>query len=121
MKSWCRLCVTAVITMMVSTASAQTDSLYDKHVLDVSGNMVFRGEYRSGGLSNEEEESGTEAETSNHAGFVMSKIIMNIDYKYKNLSVRVAPRYVGVWGQAGGGTFNIYEGWVKMQDSKGLF
>jgi hypothetical protein len=122
MKSWCRLCVTAVITLMVSTASAQTDSLYDKHVLDVSGNMVFRGEYRSGGLSNDdEEENGMQAETSDHAGFVMSKIIMNIDYKYKNLSVRVAPRYVGVWGQAGGGSFNIYEGWVKMQDSKGLF
>ena len=71
MKSWCRLCVTAVITMMVSTASAQTDSLYDKHVLDVSGNMVFRGEYRSGGLSNEdeEEENGMQAETSDHAGF----------------------------------------------------
>ena len=46
---------------------------------------------------------------------------MPINFKRDWLEARVTPQHSGVWGQASGGSFGLYETWVKMTARCGIF
>ena len=93
---------------------ADTDTTARKNSLTIDGQLMSRGEYRYGGLpENEKDEK--------YASFIMERTRLSIDYQRENLEAKVTAQHSGVWGQSGKGTFNLYEAWVQMSHHNGLF
>ena len=83
--------------------------------LTVEVSLLARSELRYGGLSIEDD---TPYDT---ARFVTERTRFSVDYARKWLEVRVTAQHSGVWGQAGKGSFNLYETWAKLTAPCGLF
>ena len=121
-KRW--LLAAAVLSCLTATAQQATDSLAQpKNQFDVSLQFMARGETRYGGLpstdSRKESDDGDEKIASSN--FIMGRVRLPINYKRDWLEARVTPQHNGVWGQAGKGSFNLYEAWAKLTANNGLF
>ena len=92
--------------------------------LSVDLQFLGRGESRYGGLpavespAEQEEAGDAEVPTSN---FLLSRTRLPINFRRDWLEARVTPQHSGVWGQAGKGSFNLHETWVKLTSRWGLF
>ena len=84
------------------------------NIFTLKGDFLFRGEYRDGGVAQEEGDK-------DYAAFLLSRIMLQLEYQHKWFSMRVTPRFSGIWGQSNGGTFSLFEGWVQAKSNKGLF
>ena len=81
--------------------------------LDVDLNILGRGEMRFGGF--------TEGAEENRAQFLMERTRLSLDYKRPYIEAKVSAQHSGVWGQAGKGSFNLYEAWAQLTAKNGLF
>ena len=91
---------------------AQQDN---ENQLSVDLEVRSRGEMRRGGMPSEE------GITENRAGFITGRTRLAVNYQRKWLEAKVAGIHSGVWGQAGKGSFNLSEAWVKMKSDLGFF
>ncbi len=98
----------------LSQEPAGTDSTARKNILTIDGQVMSRGEYRHGGLPENEKDE-------NYAAFIMERTRLSIDYERENLEAKVIAQHSGVWGQSGKGNFNLYEAWLKLSHKSGLF
>ena len=85
-----------------------------KNIFTLSGDFLFRGEYRDGGVAQDDE-------AKDYAAFLLTRVMLKLEYEHKWFSMRVTPRFSGIWGQGNNGTFSLFEGWVQAKSSKGLF
>lgn len=92
-------------------AWGQQDTL--AHEFTVTSSMWSRGEYRDGGMP---DDNGRD-----NAVFISARTLLNLNYKYKALEVKVAPAFYGVWGAKGGGGFSMDEAWFSLRSKTGLF
>ena len=116
--------------MAASMASAQNETSADEqkeaifgnkkeaqsqgvNQLDVDLNILGRGEMRFGGF--------TEGAEENRAQFLMERTRLSLDYKRPYIEAKVSAQHSGVWGQAGKGSFNLYEAWAQLTAKNGLF
>ena len=84
------------------------------NIFSISGDFLFRGEYRDGGVAKAEGEK-------DYAAFLLSRVMLKLEFEHKWFSMRVTPRFSGIWGQGNNGTFSLFEGWVQAKSSQGLF
>ena len=89
-----------------------------KNQIDVDLDLLGHGEMRFGGLGNTANEDGT---YDDRAQFLMGRTRLSIGYKRPYIAAKVTARHQGVWGQNGGGSFNLYEAWVQLTAKMGLF
>ena len=80
----------------------------------VDVNLRTRGEVRAGGLPEGEGEKSV-------AAFLSERTRLPLQYSRPHLDIRVVGQHSGVWGQAGGGAFSLYEAWVQVKADMGLF
>ena len=120
---WLLAAMTATTLMAAGQDTSDTVAA-PQNQLSVDLQFMGRGETRYGGLHAEPGEPGFEIEgdgkvqTSN---FLLSRTRMPINFKRDWLEARVTPQHSGVWGQASGGSFGLYETWVKMTARCGMF
>lgn len=62
----------------LSQEPAGTDSTARKNILTIDGQVMSRGEYRHGGLPENEKDE-------NYAAFIMERTRLSIDYERENL------------------------------------
>lgn len=90
-----------------------------KNEFYVEAQLFTRGEVRNGGLD------GTKHietdENHNRANFINERTRLTVGYNRDWLSAKVTVQHSGVWGQGGGGTFNLYETWAQLSSKFGLF
>ena len=84
------------------------------NVFSIGGDFLFRGEYRDGGVAREEGDK-------DYSAFLLGRVMLQLDFQHKWFSMRVTPRFSGVWGETSGGYFTLFEGWVQAKSNKGLF
>ena len=82
----------------------------------IEADLLTRGEYRDGGLPKEEGE-----DNSNKASFVVERTRLGLDFERTFLKTHITAQHAAVWGQAGKGSFNIYEAWAQLKARNGLF
>ena len=100
--------------------SSVSDSLGKDRQIDVGLQLLVQGEVRNGGLDpNQAEEDGSNAD--DHANFVMERTRLIIGYKQPSLETKLTMQHIGVWGEGGRGTTNVYEAWAKLSANCGLF
>ena len=119
--------VKAVLTVLLlvlttAMAEAQQTALSDSvkkgdHHLQVDLKFLTQGEVRNGGLASENID---ESNVIDHSSFLMGQTRLVIGYQRPSLEARVTLQHQGVWGERGGGDFNVYEAWAKMS-KYGLF
>lgn len=90
------------------------DTAAAKNVFSADAQFLSRGEIRAGGLPEKEGED-------DFAAFIMERTRLIVDYSRPYISARISAQHSGVWGQAGKGTLNLYETWVKLTARNGLF
>ena len=95
--------------------SDNTDSISKPNTFTIDGQLLSRGEYRIGGLSSENKEG------EDYASFIMERTRLTIGYSRHNLQAKITGQHSGVWGQAGKGTFNLYEAWLRLGGEQGFF
>ncbi len=113
-------------SLIIAAQDAGDSTIIKENILSVDLQFLGRGEARYGGLpaaTPELDEYGYETDANKvpKSNFVLSRTRLPINFKRDWLEVRVTPQHSGVWGQAGKGTFNLYETWVKMTTRSGLF
>ncbi len=122
-KRW--LIATTVLTALLATAQPATDTVTEpKNQLDVTLQIMARGETRYGGLPSADEKGGSESDNGGNiasSNFIMGRSRLPIHFKRDWLEAQVIPQHNGVWGQAGKGAFNLYEVWAKFEARNGLF
>ena len=84
------------------------------NIFRMSADIMTRGEYRDGGVAGEE--GGKD-----YAAFISGRVMLTLEYEHKWFSMRVTPRFSGVWGQGNNGTFSLFEGWFQAKSRQGLF
>ena len=90
-----------------------------KNKVTIDGQFLSRGEYRYGGLPLDE--NGEEKVDEKYAAFIMERSRLSVDYQRELLEAKVTAQHSGVWGQAGKGSFNLYEAWLQMRNRMGMF
>ena len=113
------ICIIASLLLFPLAVSAQdtTQSPHPDNRLTADLQFMTRGEIRDGGLSTVE----SEAALGDHANFVLGRARLVLGFEKSYLSTRVDLRQTGIWGQAGGTSFNVYEAWAKLFARNGLF
>ena len=116
----CLLCCVVVLLawpVAVLAQDAATDTLDSPaNQLTIDASLLTRGELRHGGLPMLD---GTVHE---NAQFVMERTRLALSYRRGQwLQARVTAQHAGIWGQAGRGSFNLYEAWARIQASCGMF
>ena len=111
--------IIASLLLFPLAVSAQdtTQSPQPDNRLTADFQFMTRGEIRDGGLSTVE----SEAALGDHANFVLGRARLVLGFEKSYLSTRVDLRQTGIWGQAGGTSFNVYEAWAKLFARNGLF
>ena len=112
--------------MMVSAQPANDSVAVKPNEFSIDLQIMSRGEARYGGMpavpievaENLPEIKSDEIPKSN---FVLSRTRLPINFKRDWLEVCVTPQHSGVWGEAGRGSFNLHETWVKMTTRSGMF
>lgn len=97
----------------------KTDSIIRPNKLTIDGQFLTRGEYRYGGLPLDE--NGEVKKDEKYAAFIMERSRLSIGYERDMFEAKVTAQHSGVWGQSGKGSFNLYEGWIKVYSHSGLF
>ena len=113
------VCIIAALFLFPLAATAQ-DTIKNKRPdnrLTADLQIMTRGEIRDGGLSTIE----SEAALGDHANFVLGRARLVLGFEKSYLSTKVDLRQTGIWGQAGGTSFNVYEAWAKLFARNGLF
>jgi len=100
--------------MFDGNSATSKDSLHEENQFTMGAQVLSRGEVRKGGLPANENDDDL-------AAFFMERTRLTFDYSRPHLQVKVAPQHFGVWGQAGKGSFNLYESWIQLQTRNGLF
>ena len=122
-KRW--LLAATVLPALLATAQPATDTVAElRNQLDVTLQIMARGETRYGGLPSVDEEGGKESDNGGKiasSNFIMGRTRLPINFKRDWLEAQVTPQHNGVWGQAGKGAFNLYEAWAKFAARNGLF
>lgn len=114
------LCVAGIATALLALSLpsvAQDTVSVKKNEFIIDANLMTRGELRYGGLPNEDDEE----ESSNRASFILERTRLGMGYKRDFLEVYVQAQHAAVWGQAGGGGFNLRQAWVQLRANNGLF
>ena len=125
LKWW--LLAALVMPPFMATGQSPEDTISEpKNQFSIDLQFLGRGESRYGGLPAvvyEETEEGEflGADEVPRSNFVLTRTRLPITFKRDWLEVCVTPQHSGVWGQAGKGSFNLHESWVKMTTHKGLF
>ena len=112
------------IPALLATGQPSTDTIpVPKNEFSVDLQFLGRGESRYGGMPSApvEEEEEVEDVKVPKSNFLLSRTRLPINYKRDWLEVRVTPQHSGVWGQAGKGSFNLHESWVKLTSHNGMF
>lgn len=81
----------------------------------IDAELLTRGEIRNGGLPDNEEDN------DNKAYFILERTRLGLDYERSFLKAHITGQHSAVWGQAGKGSFNIYEAWAQLTARNGLF
>ena len=123
---WCLLAALVMPPFMATGQSPEDTISEPKNQFSIDLQFLGRGESRYGGLPAVEYEETEEGEFLGanevpRSNFVLTRTRLPITYKRDWLEVCVTPQHSGVWGQAGKGSFNLHESWVKMTTRKGLF
>lgn len=87
-----------------------------KNQFTIDAELLTRGEIRSGGLANEEDDPD-----NNIAKFIVERTRLGLDYERDFLKAHITAQHSSVWGQAGKGSFNLYEAWAQVSARNGLF
>ena len=113
------ICIIASLLLFPLAVSAQdTTQLHQlDNRLTADFQFMTRGEIRDGGLSTVE----SEAALGDHANFVLGRARLVLGFEKSYLSTKIDLRQTGIWGQAGGTSFNVYEAWAKLNAPSGLF
>ena len=111
--------------MMIAQSAGDTIPVKENQ-LTVDLQFMGRGESRYGGLpavpvDEDEDHEIVTPEKVPRSNFLLSRTRLPINFKRDWLEARVTPQHSGVWGQAGKGSFNLHESWVKMTTRQGLF
>ena len=102
-----------VLATMPQSGWAQSDSIHKKNALSFGLNVLTHGETCSGGLPR-----GADEDRSH---FLLGRFRLITDYERKGLQAHAVIQNVAVWGMSGNKSLNLYEGWVKMLATNGLF
>ena len=86
--------------------------------LSIDADFLTRGEVRAGGLPATTDEG---VANKDFAGFILERTLIGASFNKKYFSSKVTAQHSGTWGSAEGGSFNVYEAWVKMSSEKGFF
>ena len=116
-----RLALTAVMLLPTSVLAQEESQSQDEkpNVFTIDAELMTRGELRHGGLTDSEDKS--EEKSDNKARFINERTRLGLDYERSFLKAHVTAQHSAVWGQAGKGSFNLYEAWAQMTSRKGFF
>lgn len=100
--------------------NAIADGQDDKsNTFTIDGHLLTRGEFRHGGLPPSDDDP---TNNDKYAAFVIGRTRLGLGYKRDNwLQLNIIAQHSGVWGQAGKGSFNLYEAWALLKAENGLF
>ena len=107
-----------VILLLLSlpiVAQEQDNDNEKLNTFTVDADFLTRGELRYGGLPDDENDN------DNKAHFIIERTRLGLDFERTFLKAHVTAQHSAVWGQAGKGSFNLYEAWVQLTSRKGLF
>ena len=115
-----RLCYTtlvaSLILMFATPVRAQEDENNEKlNQFTIDAELLTRGEIRQGGLPESEEDN------DNKAQFILERTRLSLDFERTLLKAHITGQHSAVWGQAGKGSFNLYEAWAQLTSRKGFF
>jgi len=108
----------AVTVLLPTNALAQESQVDDTEKLNqftIDAELMTRGEIRRGGLPSDENDN------DNKANFIIERTRLSLDYERSFLKAHITGQHSAVWGQAGKGSFNIYEAWAQLNARNGLF
>ena len=108
----------AVALLMPIAVFAQDDKDNDNEKLNtfsIDAELLTRGEIRQGGLPDSEDDN------NNRAQFILERTRLGLDYERTFLKAHITGQHSAVWGQAGKGSFNLYEAWAQLTSPKGFF
>ena len=107
-----KILIPLLLALSISAAAKQKDST---KVFTLDLQTLARGEIRDGGWNQIEERN------AKLSAFLVSRARLLAGYSRPNLDIKLSLQHQGVWGEAGGGSFNIYEAWAKVYTNWGLF
>ena len=106
------------ITLLVPSMSPAQETGENSEKLNhfaIDAELMTRGEIRIGGLPTDEED------IDNKATFILERTRLGLDFERTFIKAHVTAQHSAVWGQAGKGSFNIYEAWAQFTARNGLF
>ena len=108
--------VASLILMFAAPVRAQEDENNEKlNQFTIDAELLTRGEIRQGGLPESEEDN------DNKAQFILERTRLGLDFERTFLKAHITGQHSAVWGQAGKGSFNLYEAWAQLTSRKGFF
>ncbi len=107
--------VVAVALLMPAAVVAQDDDSAKPNTFAIDAELMTRSELRVGGLPESDDD------TDNKAYFILERTRLGLDYERTFLKAHVTAQHSAVWGQAGKGSFNLYEAWVQLSSRRGFF
>ena len=118
---WKAVVIAAVVLMPANAlaqeqnAQPQSDSGEKVNTFAIDAELMTRSELRMGGLPDNEEDH------DNKAYFILERTRLGLDYERSFIKAHVTGQHSAIWGQAGKGSFNLYEAWVQLTSRKGFF
>ncbi len=106
------LALAPVVTLAQETTTDENDKI-NKFTIDAE--LMTRSELRYGGLPTDAED------TDNKAYFILERTRLALDYERTFLKAHITAQHNAIWGQAGKGSFNIYEAWAQFTARNGMF
>ena len=106
------LALAPVATLSQETTTDENDKI-NKFTIDAE--LMTRSELRYGGLPTDAED------TDNKAYFILERTRLALDFERTFLKAHVTAQHNAIWGQAGKGSFNIYEAWAQFTARNGMF
>ena len=106
------LALAPVATLSQETTTDENDKI-NKFTIDAE--LMTRSELRYGGLPTDAED------TDNKAYFILERTRLALDYERTFLKAHITAQHNAIWGQAGKGSFNIYEAWAQFTARNGMF
>lgn len=106
------LALAPVATLAQETTTDENDKI-NKFTIDAE--LMTRSELRYGGLPTDAED------TDNKAYFILERTRLALDYERTFLKAHITAQHNAIWGQAGKGSFNIYEAWAQFTARNGMF
>lgn len=110
-----RITIALMLAALAVPATAQETQEEKPNTFAVDAEMLTRGELRRGGLPETEDNATTKA------SFIQERTRLGVDYERGILKTHVTAQHSAVWGQAGKGSFYIYEAWAQFTVGHGLF